>query len=45
MARGAAPFERAGRLWALNNKTHTVLFMADIRLDRDPHATHPENQR
>ena len=45
MARGAAPFEHAGRLWALNNKTHTVLFMADIRLDRDPHATQPEDQR
>lgn len=45
MARGAAPFERAGRLWALNNKTRTVLFMADIRLDRDPHATPSEDQR
>jgi len=45
MARGAAPFERTGRLWALNNKTHTVLFMADIRLDQDPHETQPEDQR
>ncbi len=39
MARGAAPFERAGRLWALNNRTRTVLHMADIKLDQDPHAT------
>lgn len=38
MARGAEPFEHGGRLWALNNHTHTVLFMADIRLDADPHA-------
>lgn len=45
MARGAAPFERGGRLWALNNKTRTVLFMADIRLDEDPDATRQENQR
>ena len=41
MARGAAPFERAGRLWALNNQTHTVLYMADIRLDADPHEDAP----
>ncbi|MDE2906928.1 MAG: hypothetical protein OXQ28_12695 [Acidobacteriota bacterium] len=38
MVRGAEPFERGGRLWALNNHTHTVLFMADMRLDADPHA-------
>ena len=44
MARGAEPFERGGRLWALNNTTRTVLFMADIRLDRDPHATQREDQ-
>jgi hypothetical protein len=37
MARGAEPFERGGRLWALNNRTNTVLYMTDIRLDRDPH--------
>ena len=36
MARGAAPFERGGRLWALNNRTRTILYMADIRLDEDP---------
>ena len=45
MARGAEPFERAGRLWALNNQTHTVLFMADIKLDQDPHAIQPEDAR
>lgn len=45
MVRGAEPFERGGRLWALNNRTHTVLFMADIRLERDPHETQPEDQR
>ena len=39
MARGAAPLERGGRLWALNNRTMTVLFMADIKLNQDPHAT------
>ena len=39
MACGAAPFERGGRLWALNKRTQTVLFMADIKLDHDPHAT------
>ena len=39
MARGAAPFERGGRLWALNNRTRTVLFMADMKLDEDPHTT------
>ena len=39
MARGAAPFERGGRLWALNNRTRTILYMADIRLDEDPYAT------
>ncbi|MCY4636533.1 MAG: hypothetical protein OXG04_18850 [Acidobacteria bacterium] len=44
MARGAAPFERGGRLWALNNRTRTVLFMADIKLNEDPHATR-EDQR
>ncbi|MYG27574.1 MAG: hypothetical protein F4213_16410 [Boseongicola sp. SB0677_bin_26] len=42
MARGAEPFERGGRLWALNNTTRTVLFMADIRLDEDPHEPQPE---
>ncbi len=45
MARGAAPFERGGRLWALNNRTRTVLFMADIKLNEDPHATQREDQR
>ena len=44
MARGAAPFERGGRLWALNNRTRTVLFMANIKLNKDPHATR-EDQR
>ena len=38
MVRGAKPFEHGGRLWALNNHTHTMLFMADMRLDADPHA-------
>ena len=45
MARGAAAFERGGRIWALNNRTSTVLFMADIRLDRDPHTETPEMGR
>ena len=45
MAVGAEPFERGGRLWALNNRTRTVLYMADIRLDQDPDATQPEEQR
>ena len=43
MARGAAPFERGGRLWAMNNRTRTVLYTADINLDQDPHGT--ENER
>ncbi|MCY4121365.1 MAG: hypothetical protein OXG72_10650 [Acidobacteria bacterium] len=45
MARGAAPFERGGRLWAVNNKTRTVLYMADIKLEQDPDAIPAEEDR
>jgi len=45
MARGAAPFEGGGRLWALDNRTRTVLFMADIKLEHDPHASRRKERR
>ena len=45
IARGAAPFEGGGRLWALDNRTRTVLFMADIKLEHDPHASRRKERR
>lgn len=43
MARGAAAFEHGGRIWALNNRTSSVLYMADIQLDGDPEDEQPDN--
>ena len=34
LARGAAPFERAGRLWALDEERNTVMSMADIKINQ-----------
>ena len=35
LARGAAPFERAGRLWALDEERNTVMSMADIKINQE----------
>ena len=40
MARGAEPFERGGRLWALDEDHNAVLCMQDIRMDRNPLDQH-----
>ena len=40
MARGAEPFERGGRLWALDENHNAVLCMQDIRMDRNPLDRH-----
>ena len=38
LARGAEPFERGGRLWAVDDERNIVLSMSDIRRDEPPPA-------
>lgn len=45
MAKGAEPFERAGRLWARDEAAGTVLCMADMRLPERPEVTDMGNAR
>ena len=45
MARGAAPFERGGRLWARDNTVNAVLYMADLHSTRNPFDTEAATPR